>query len=168
MLLLSLMFLTSLAPAPAHALDVCRRARTSSNSFDDAETIIPSPMGSVLLGKDGPIYKVRVSASGVNAVQLKPGWPFTVALEDGTKVTFHAKEAINPVGTAYATQYTVGVFTSWDVRAVVSPDAAVAIAQSRPVAVRYDVAGSETTSEIKRGAGNAVSAAFACAVQKMQ
>lgn len=158
-----------LSAAPASAMDVCRRAKVESNSFDGKSVVkIPAFGGHVIVDEEGAKLTLRISGGGVQAVGLRQGWPFTYALEDGTKVSFYAMQDVTPTGTAYATQYTAGVYTTWTITAMVSEEAAHAIASSAPVAIRYSIDKDERTHDYKLGPQRALQAAFACVAHKLQ
>lgn len=159
-----------LAPLPAHALDVCRAAETTTDAFEGVQTTsVPTGVGYVDIAPDGGAqFRINISAGGVQPIELLPGWPLQLKLEDGSTVTLFAAEKIMPVGTAYATQYSAGVFTTWRVRTLISQDAATAIAQSRPVAVRYQIADETVSRDLPAPTGNYLSMGFACASQLLQ
>ena len=157
-----------LVATPASALDVCRRAKTVTNSFDGKSAVqVPVWGGTVSLNEDGANLTVRITGGGVQAVALPQGWSFTYALEDGTKVSFFSKEEVVPTGTAYATQYTAGVYTTWTITAPVSAEAAHAIANSGPVALRYTIGTDERTAEYGQLPRRTMAMSFACVANKL-
>ena len=157
------------AATPSHALDVCRKATTDTNAFDDASQVIIPLLGSdtIVVDEEGGTLSIRVSRGGLHDVMMRQGWPMTFALENGAKITFFASRNVEPTGTAWASQYGAGVFTSWNLEAMITAEAAHAIAQSPPVALRYSVGDEERTVAYGQAGQGRLAMAFACAAHKL-
>ena len=156
---LFLMFAT-----PAEARDVCRNAVTTTDALtgESATTLV---RGGFILSVEGEAVTVTmpVRRVGQRPAPIPEGTEVMLALENGTRVHFYTKGVPIP-GADAVTQYAVDAFTmTW----ALSPEAAHAAAQSRPIAMRYTLGGVEAKPDYAKGTGRLLQSFYACAAERM-
>ena len=151
----------------AMAVDVCRGAEVQTDRVSGVQSMRMTESELVLDVTDG-VATVTAPASlpGLVDVVVPAGTELLLVLEDGTKVTFRTSAPVTPKGTAWASQYAAGVFTTWTLAWSVSAEAAHAVASSRPVALRYTLADHPFAVDYTTAVGTKRQRLYACAANQ--
>ncbi len=167
---LGALLLTSflLAPVQAAAVDVCRWAETTTDLVDGTSTFKLARHGLTIEIEDGKGYvSIPVSLGGINAMGIPAGTEILMLLENGTRIRYFTARDSMPKGTAYATQYSAGVYSTWTLRWPLSAEAAHAVAQSPPIAMRYSLGENEIKPDYSPAVGRRLQVLFACAAHHL-
>jgi hypothetical protein len=152
------------AVGEAHARDVCAGATTRTDALtgDSATTLV---RGGLILGIEGDsaIVTMPVLRAGARPAPIPPGSEVLVVLENGTRVHFITMDPMLP-GVDAESGYLMSTYAmTW----TLTSEAAHAMAQSRPIAMRYTVGGVEMKPDYSKATGRTLQSFFACAAERI-